>query len=106
MLIVLTWGATAALTTLVGAGREVFGADCFGAEGFVVVRLDEDLVVFLVAIVYSLAVSTVQPVGTPFFPVTLQLALLFLTNVPVAATFLTQSVVYVLEGVVVNRALM
>lgn len=43
LLIVLMWGATAARTTLVGAGRDVF-EDCFGAELFVDDLLDEDLV--------------------------------------------------------------
>lgn len=41
------WGATAAQTTLVGEGRDVFGADDFGAEVFVDDLLDEDLVGFL-----------------------------------------------------------
>ena len=38
---------------------------------------------------YAVAVSTVQPVGIPLTPVTSQVALLFFTNVPVAATPLT-----------------
>ena len=55
---------------------------------------------------YSFAVSTVHPVGIPFVPVTSHVAALFLTNVPVDATPLTQLFVYVADGVVVNIALM
>ncbi len=40
--------------------------------------------------IYSLAVSTVQPDGTPFSPVTSHVAAEFLTNVPPDATPLTQ----------------
>ena len=39
---------------------------------------------------YALAVSTVQPSGTPFTPLTFQVAAEFLTNVPVDATPSTQ----------------
>jgi hypothetical protein len=55
---------------------------------------------------YALAVCTVQPEGTPFTPVTSQVATLFLTNVPVEETPETQVPVYVLDGAVVNIALM
>lgn len=55
--------------------------------------------------IYKLAVSTVQPLGIPLLPVTFQVAALFFTNVPFAATFLTQLFVYVRLGVVVNIAL-
>lgn len=53
LLIVLMCGATAVLITLVGAGRDVFVEDCFGAEVFAGDFPDEDLEgVFLVAIVF------------------------------------------------------
>ena len=56
--------------------------------------------------IYELAVCTVQPVGIPSIPVTFQVAALFLTNVPVAATSFTHHSVYVVLGVVVNIAFM
>lgn len=56
-------------------------------------------------IVYDDAVSTVQPEGTPLTPVTFHVAELFLMNLPVEATLFTQLLVYVVEGVVVNIAL-
>ena len=52
------------------------------------------------------AVWTVQPDGIPFVPVTSHVAFLFFTNVPDDATPDTQLGVYVLDGVVVNIALM
>ena len=55
---------------------------------------------------YSDAVSTVHPDGMPCVPVTFHVAVLFLTNVPDDATSSTQLSVYVVEGVVVNIALM
>ena len=36
--------------------------------------------------IYELAVSIVQPFGTPLTPVTFQVAALFLTNVPFSET--------------------
>ena len=55
--------------------------------------------------IYADAVSTVQPVGTPLFPVTSHVAAEFLTNVPVDDTPDTQLDVYDEPGSVVNIAL-
>ena len=60
----------------------------------------------LLHLIYALAVSTVQPDGTACTPVVVHVAVLFLTNVPVAATPETQLLVYEVLGVVVNMALM
>ena len=59
-----------------------------------------------VSLIQTYAVSTVQPVGMPLTPVTFHVAALFLTNVPVAATPLTQFYVSFEFGFVVNIALM
>ena len=56
-------------------------------------------------IVYDDAVSTVHPDGTPLTPVTFHVAELFLMNLPVEATLFTQLLVYVVDGLVVNIAL-
>jgi hypothetical protein len=50
------------------------------------------------------SVRIVHPEGTPSRPVTSQEAELLLTNVPVAATPLTQLYVYDDDGVVLNKA--
>ena len=52
------------------------------------------LLSYLCPIIQSYAVSTVQPFGIPFSPLTFHVAALFLTNVPLAATFFTQLLVY------------
>jgi hypothetical protein len=54
---------------------------------------------------YEVAVSIVQLLGTPLAPRVVQVAALFLTNVPVEATPETQLLVYEAPGVVVNNAL-
>jgi hypothetical protein len=54
---------------------------------------------------YEVVVSIVQLLGTPLAPRVVQVAALFLTNVPVEATPETQSLVYEVPGVVVNNAL-
>ena len=46
-----------------------------------------------VSLIQTYAVSIVQPVGIPLAPVTFHVAALFLTNVPLEATPLTQSLV-------------
>ena len=53
-----------------------------------------------------LEVSTVHPLGMPLVPVVVHVALVLLTNVPLAATPDTQLFVYDVLGVVVNIALM
>jgi hypothetical protein len=51
-------------------------------------------------------VYTVQPDGIPEIPFTFHVAFVFLINVPVEDTPVTQLLVYVELGVVVNNALM
>lgn len=54
---------------------------------------------------YGVYVSTVHPEGMPLVPVTSQVAVLFLTNVPVDLTPETHKFVYDVVGVVVKAAL-
>ncbi len=49
-------------------------------------------------------VSIFHPLGMPCAPVTFQVAFLLLTNVPEAATPLSQSFVVSSDGLVVNNA--
>ena len=56
-------------------------------------------------VIYDHSVSTFHPCGMPCAPVTFQVASLLLTNVPEAATPLSQSLVVPSEGSVANNAL-